>query len=369
MSTREKIVVRTSIIGILANVLLAGFKAMVGLMSNSIAILSDAINNLSDALSSTVTIIGTKLAHKPPDKKHPYGYGRLEYLTGLAVSAIVLYAGLAALVESIKKIITPEEVDYSALTLIVIFVAIIVKFVLGIYVKKKGRAAHSDALVASGHDAFNDALLSIAVFVSAIIYLIFKVDIEAYVSAVLALFIIKTGFSLVMESANNMLGTRVESKLAKSIKREIMKSEQIQGVFDLVLHNYGPDKYLGSVHIEVPDTMTVAEVDKLSREITKHIADKYGVLLHTIGVYSINTKDKQVIKTRKDIEQIVFSHKDVVQMHGFYLDKDAMTISFDIIISFENKDREALYGHIFDEVHEEYPDYKLAITLDVDTSD
>ena len=369
MSTREKTVVRTSIIGILANVLLAGFKALVGLMSNSIAILSDAVNNLSDALSSTVTIIGTKLANKAPDKKHPYGYGRLEYLTSLAVSAIVLYAGLAALVESIKKIITTEEVDYSALTLTVIFVGIIVKFVLGVYVKKKGRAAHSDALVASGHDAFNDALLSIAVLVSAIIYLIFKVDIEAYVSAVLSLFIIKTGVELVMESANNVLGTRVESKLAKSIKREIMKSEQIQGVFDLVLHNYGPDKYLGSVHIEVPDTMTVAEVDKLSRGITKRVNDKYGVLLHTIGVYSVNTKDKQVIRVRQDIEQIVFSHKDVIQMHGFYLDKEAMAISFDIIISFQNKDRESLYRHIYDEVHEKYPDYKLAITLDVDTSD
>ena len=369
MIKRKKIVIRTSIIGIIANVMLSGFKAAVGLMSGSIAILSDAINNLTDAMSSTVTIIGIKLANKAPDKKHPYGYGRVEYLTSLVVSGIVLYAGIVAIIESIKKIITPEPVEYDALTLIVIIVGIAVKLILGIYVKKKGREVHSDALVASGYDAFNDALLSIAVFASAIIYIIFKVDIEAYVSIVLAIFIIKTGIDLVRESANNMLGKRVESKLAQSIKRDILKNEEILGAFDLDLHNYGPDKYLGSVHIEIPDTMTAADIDKLSRKITEQILLKYNVLLHTVGVYSVNTKDKQIVNMRKEIESIVISHRDVLQMHGFYLDKTKKSISFDIIISFKRKDRESLYQHIYDEVHAKYPDYKLTITLDVDTSD
>lgn len=367
--TREKIVIRTSLLGILANLLLSGFKVTVGLLSNSIAIISDAVNNLTDAMSSIVTIIGTKLANKAPDRKHPYGYGRIEYMTSLIVSFIVLYAGATALIESIKKIITPETVDYDVFTLVVIGVAVFVKFVLGFYVKKKGREAHSDALVASGTDAFNDGILSGAVFVSAIIYLIFKVDIEAYVSVVLAGFIIKTGIELVKESVSNILGTRVESKLAKAIKKEILKEEQIEGAFDLILHNYGPDQYQGSVHIEVPDTMTAVEIDKISRRISARVIKKFGVVLHTIGIYSMNTKDKEAIRIREDIKSIVFAHKDVLQFHGFYYDEVEKVISFDIIIDFAVKEREKLYCDIYDEIKAKYPDYHLNITLDVDVSD
>ena len=187
---REKIVIKTSIISIISNIILAGFKAFIGLLANSIAIISDAVNNLSDALSSIITIVGTKLAGKAPDKKHPYGYGRIEYMTSMVVSAIVLYAGITALVESIKKIIHPEEVDYTTITLIILVAGIIVKFVLGIYVKKKGKDVNSDSLVASGSDAFNDALLSISVLTSAIIYMIFNISLEAYVGVLLSIFIV-----------------------------------------------------------------------------------------------------------------------------------------------------------------------------------
>lgn len=182
-NNREKVVIRTSVISIISNIILAGFKAFVGLLANSIAIISDAINNLSDALSSIITIVGTKLAGKSPDKKHPYGYGRIEYMTSLVVSAIVLYAGITALVESVKKIIHPEVADYSTIALIILIAGIIVKFILGIYVKKKGKDVNSDSLVASGSDAFNDAVLSISVLASTVIYMIFNVSLEAYVGA------------------------------------------------------------------------------------------------------------------------------------------------------------------------------------------
>ena len=319
-NNREKIVVKTSIISILANLILVGFKATVGLLSNSIAIISDAVNNFSDALSSTITIIGTKLAGKAPDKKHPYGYGRIEYITSLIVSAIVLYAGITAFVESIKKIIVPEEVDYNITTLVILIAGIVVKFALGLYVKKKGRTIKSSSLVASGADAFNDAILSISVLASAIIYMIFNVNIEAYIGALVSIFIIKAGLELIKESIDNVLGTRVESKLAKSIKKEVLKENDVKGVFDLILNDYGPDKYSGSVHIEVNDTLTVTDIDKISRRITKQVSQKYGVILHTIGVYSINTKDKNVIEAKEKIEKIVFAHKEILQMHGFYLD-------------------------------------------------
>ena len=366
---REKVVVKTSIISILSNIVLAGFKAFVGLLANSIAIISDAVNNLSDALSSIITIVGTKLAGKAPDKKHPYGYGRIEYMTSLIVSGIVLYAGITALVESIKKVIHPAVADYSTVTLIVLVAGIIIKFILGIYVKKKGRDVKSDSLVASGADAFNDAILSISVLISAIIYILFKISLEAYVGVILSIFIIKAGLELIKESVDNMLGVRVESDLARSIKKDIIKEKDIQGAYDLVLNDYGPDRYLGSIHIEVADTLTVSDVDKISRNITKKILQKYGVLLHTIGVYSVNTKDKKVIMAKKEITNVVFAHDGILQMHGFYIDDKEKNISFDIIIDFSVKNREEVYKKIYDEVQSKYKDYEIDITLDVDISD
>lgn len=368
-NNREKIVIRTSIISIISNIFLAGFKAFVGLLSNSIAIITDSINNLSDALSSIITIVGTKLAGKAPDRNHPYGYGRIEYMTSLIVSAIVLYAGITALIESIKKIINPEKVEYNYITLIILIAGILVKFILGIYVKKKGKQVNSDSLVASGSDAFNDAILSISVLISSIVYIIFNFSIEAYVGVLVSIFIIKAGFELIKESVDNMLGVRVESSLAKSIKREITKEEDVQGAYDLVLNDYGPDKYLGSVHIEVNDTLSVSDIDKISRRISKRVYEKYGVILHTVGVYSVNTKDKKIIEVKKDIASIVFSHKGILQMHGFYYDENEKTISLDIIIDFRIKNREELYKHIYDEIRQKYKDYKIDITLDIDMSD
>lgn len=366
---RERIIVRTSIISILSNILLASFKAFVGLLSNSIAIILDAVNNLSDALSSIITIIGTRLAGKAPDRNHPYGYGRIEYMTSFLVSAIVLYAGVTAAIESIKKIINPVTTNYNLTTLIILIFGILVKFILGIYVKKKGKEVNSDSLVASGLDAFNDALLSISVLVCTIVYMIFNISLEAYVGIVLSIVIIKSGVELIKESVNNILGMRIESELSRKIKKEVLKEEQVKGAFDLILNNYGPDKYLGSIHIEIPDTLISSEIDKLSRNISKNVMAKYGVVLHTIGIYSINTKDKSIIKIQKDIRNIVFSHEGILEMHGFYLDDTDKTISFDIIIDFKIKDREELYKHIYDEIKEKYNDYNLSITLDVDTSD
>ena len=366
MKKREKIVIRTSIISIIANVILVFLKLLIGLLANSIAIISDAINNLSDAISSIITITGTKLANRAPDRKHPYGYGRIEYMTSFIVSAIVIYAGVTILIESIKKIIHPVIPDYSIITLIILAISIIIKFILGIYVKKKGYEVNSDSLVASGSDAFNDALISISVLLCTIIYLVFNISLEAYVGVILSVIIIKSGFGLIMDSVNNILGVRIDSEISSNIKKEIVKEENVKGAFDLILNNYGPDKYYGSVHIEVPDTLTVNEIDKLSRRITKNIMNKYGVLLHTIGIYSISAKDSKI---EKEIRNLVFKHDGIIEMHGFYVDHETKNISFDIIIDFRIKNSQELYKNISNEVKKLYKDYHFNIILDIDISD
>ena len=366
---REKEVIKTSIISIIANIFLSISKVIVGLISSSIAIITDAINNLSDGLSSLITIIGTKLASKKPDKKHPYGYGRIEYITASIISALVLYAGITSLVESIKKIISPAEVDYSYVTMIVLGLAVIVKIVLGLYVRNKGKKVNSDSLKASGTDALNDAILSFSVLVSALIYLIFKFNIEAYIGAVLSLFIIKTGIEMIKDAISDMIGTRIEASLSKSIKKEIKSIPNVNGAYDLVLNNYGPDRYQGSVHIEVSDKLSASDIDALSRQIQADIYEKFNVLLHTVGIYSINTKDEDVINARTQIHDIVFKHEGILQMHGFYISFEDKYISFDIVLDFKVKEKEELKKSIIDEILGIYPNYKLNITLDIDISD
>ena len=365
---RDKVIVRTSIIGIIANVFLAAFKAAVGLISHSIAVTLDAVNNLSDALSSVITIVGTKLAAKSPDKKHPLGYGRIEYLSAMIVAAIVLYAGITSAVESIKKIIHPEAAEYSTVSLIIIAVAIAVKILLGLYVRKQGKKVSSGALTASGSDALFDAILSASVLASAIVYIITGLSLEAYVGVVISGFIIKAGIEMMIETLNDILGKRADAELSKQIKTLITEEPEVRGAYDLLINNYGPDKNVASVHIELSDTMTVDQVDVLTRRLQRKVFTETGVILTGVGVYSYNTQDDEAARVRNKVQEIVMDHEWALQMHGFYADAEAKTMRFDGVMSFDVEQQEGLQT-LYKEVKEAFPDYEVVIAPDVDISD
>ena len=365
---REKIIVKTSIVGIITNILLAAFKAAVGLLSNSIAIILDAINNLSDALSSVITIIGAKLAGKLPDKKHPLGYGRVEYISSMLVSALVLYAGITALVESVKKMIHPEAVNYSLLTLVVLGVAIGVKLVLGKYVKTKGEQVNSGALIASGSDASFDAILSASVLASALLYLCCHISLEAYVGVAISLVIIKVGIGMLTETLNDILGQRPEAELVKQVKQIILAEPQVHGVYDLLINNYGPNKNYASLHLELDDTLTVAEVDELTRKIENAVYRQTGIILTGVGVYAFNTSSQEVAQVRNAVQKMVLSHDWALQMHGFYMDPVHKKLQCDVVLSFDVERKKAL-DTLTQEVQQAYPDYTVQITPDVDIID
>lgn len=367
-ANRERAIVKTSIIGIITNILLVGFKAFVGLVSNSIAVILDAVNNLSDALSSVVTIIGAKLGAKQPDKKHPLGYGRFEYLSSMIVAALVLYAGITSLVESIKKIIHPEAADYNTISIIIISVAIVVKLILGMYVKKQGKKVNSGALVASGSDALFDAILSASVLASAIIYLIWGVSLEAYVGVIIAGFIIKAGIEMMIETLNDIIGKREDAETTKELKEIICAEDAVLGAYDVTLFNYGPNKNYGSVHVELPDTLTVDEVDRITRRIQTNVFHKTGVILTGIGVYSYNTSDDEAAKMRNAIQKAVLAHDWALHMHGFYADTEKKTIRFDVVVGFDADRKEALET-LYGEVTALYPEYDVLIVPDVDIAD
>ena len=362
---REKVIVKTSIIGIVTNIFLAGFKALIGMITNSIAITLDAVNNLSDAISSVVTIIGAKLGAKQPDKKHPYGYGRIEYLSSMIISAIVLYAGITSLVESIKKIISPETADYSMVSLIIIGVAIAVKLVLGTYVKKQGKKYSSSALVASGSDALFDAILSSSVLASAIIYLVWNISLEAYVGVVISGFIIKAGIEMMIETVNDIIGKRTDREEIKKIKSLINEEPEVRGAYDLLLFNYGPNKNYASVHVELPDTMTVDEIDKLTRKIQAKVYLQTGVILTGVGVYSFNTSNDETANIRNKVQKTVMENEWALQLHGFYVDTENKTMRFDVVVSFD-VDRNEAVQTLTGQVQKLYPDYSFQIVPDID---
>ena len=368
-NSRGRKIIQTSIIGILANVFLAAFKAVIGLTSNSIAIVMDAVNNLSDAASSVITIVGTKLAGREPDRKHPFGYGRIEYLSAMIISVLVLYAGITSLTESVKKIIQPDVPDYSAVALVIVGVGVVTKILLGRYVKGVGEKVHSDSLINSGEDATLDSIISASTLVAAVIYLVFHISLEAWLGAVIALVIIKSGVEMLRDTLSKVLGERVDAELARDIKATVNSFPEISGAYDLIIHNYGPDAYNGSVHIEVPDTLNADELDQLIRNVTMEVYHRHHVILTAVGVYSVNTRDPEAIAARSRVTEIVLTRPEVLQMHGFYVDNAAKTMRFDIIVSFDAKDRHEVYREIYADVQKAFPGYSLQIGLDTDFSE
>lgn len=368
MNNREKIIVRTSVYGILVNLLLVGFKATVGIIAGSIAIVLDALNNLTDMLSSVVTIVGAKLAGRSPDKEHPYGHGRIEYVSTLIVGLIVLTAGVTAIVEAVPKIFHPELPDYSWITILVVGVAVLVKFFFGRFVKKTGEQIKSGSLVASGTDAIMDSVLSFGTLVGIAVSMIWGVSIDGWIGTLIAIFIIKASIEMLGEGWLDVVGRRVDSDLAKKIKADICRFEGVNGAYDLSLHNYGPSEVIGSIHVQVPDKMTAREIHKLTRDITTKVFLKYGIIL-TIGIYAENIESKENKEIYAKIKEIEEEYAEILQVHGFYVDEDDGVVAFDLVMDYQCKDRNAIRSQVVRKMKASFPRYKFMVTLDADVSD
>lgn len=360
---RSQEIIRTSWIGIVTNVLLAGFKAVVGVLASSVAIVMDAVNNLSDALSSVITIIGTKLSQRPADRKHPFGFGRIEYFSAIIIAVIVLSAGITSLIESVKKIFHPTEPEYTTVTLVIIVVAIVVKLVLGQYVKRKGQQLKSDALIASGSDALFDAVITLATLVSAGVMLLWNVSLDGILGALISLVIIKAGIEMLASPVNELLGTSIPAELSKQIIKETSDFEGVHGVYDLILHNYGPDVKIGSLHINVYDTMSAHEIHGLTRKITTYMYEHHGIIM-TVGVYAVATGDNHRAELQSKVMQSLAAHKDIVQVHGFYYSEKDQMLSVDVVPDISIHDDAALISQLTGEIQPLVPDMQVVIVVD-----
>lgn len=368
--SRDGRIVRASIIGIATNVFLSTFKAIIGIISGSIAIVLDAVNNLTDTLSAVLTIFGIRLASKPADKEHPFGHGRYEYLTTIAVSFVIIAAGLMSFFESIKKLQNPVAADYQWFSYVVLTTAIIAKIVLSEFYKRTGRAVKSETLEATGADARFDAIVTSATLIAAVVTMIFGSKLawlDGALGLMISLVIIKAGIEMVMSPLNQLLGLRVDYSKINEIKQEIASHNGVLGVYDMLLHNYGPKNMIGSVSIEVIDTMTAHEIYDLTRHIQKDIIKKYGIFF-TIGIYAQNSSTDEIGKMYSDIKEILRTYPSVIQVHGLYIDPVDKTISFDTVIDFSVKDLAHIRKEIATRVGSIYPDYTVDNVVDPDYS-
>jgi cation diffusion facilitator family transporter len=363
---RQRIIIRTSVIGIVTNLVLVAFKMTVGLIAASNAIVLDAVNNLTDVFSSVVTIVGTKLAARRPDREHPYGHGRYEYLAALVVGAIIFSVGAFALVESIPKVFHPELADYSLVSIIVISAAVLVKIFLGLYVKSVGRAQDSASLLASGLDAMFDAVLSFSTLIGIFSTMFFQVSLDGILGVIISLFIIKTSLEILSNSVLDIIGGRSDPGLSRKLHAFVCSFPEVSGAYDLILHDYGPGAYMGSIHIQVPDRLTAKDIHRLTSEISQGALSRYNVTL-TVGIYAENSQTKAHQAMRRHLEEIIEHYPAVLQSHGFYVDDQRKLVTFDLVIDYFYREKLKLKNRIVREFRRAYPEYRCRVTLDLDT--
>lgn len=368
---REKTIIRTSILGIIGNVLLVAIKAFVGILANSISVIMDAVNNLTDALSSVITIVGTKLSNKKPDRKHPFGHGRVEYIASVLVALLILVAGGIAIYESIMSIVnyfqTKETPKFELYSLIIIGVAIAIKLGIAILYKIQGKKVQSGTLLASGTDALFDAILSTATLVGAIFAYTLGWYVEGYLGIIIGIFILKSGIEILIQSFSLIIGERHDKEEIIAIQKDILAVPGVLGAYDLIINNYGHNKNIGSVHIGVKGSLKAYEIQTIERNITAIMYQKYNIIM-TVGIYAEVDDSPELIKMRNTVGQIIKKYPNIIQIHGFYVDFAAEVCNFDLVFSFEEKEPEARVNEINKELKEKYSNFVFIIQIDKDYS-
>jgi len=353
-------------VGIISNLVLFTIKLIVGTIFKSIAVTADAVNNLTDAGSSVITLVGFKISGKPADDKHPYGHARAEYITGFMVSVVILLLGFELLKTSFFKVINPEPVYFSYVTIAVLAVSIAIKLWQGFFYKKLGKIISSTALEASGQDSMNDVVSTAAVLVSSVFAKLTGVQVDGYMGMAVALFIIYAGIKLILETMNLLLGTAPDAKLVEDIEKKILGYEGVLGIHDLVVHSYGGDNYFASVHVEVPSHRDIIESHDLMDIIERDVFSELNVNL-VIHMDPIVTDDERVNSLRNQVNGIVKQIDSELSMHDFRVvfGKTHSNLIFDVVVppSYRISD-ENLRELIDAEIRKIDPSFNSVITLD-----
>lgn len=362
---REGVITAVSALGIAVNLLIAAAKVVLGLFASSIAIVSEGVNNASDAMTSVLTLVGSRLAGKHPDAKHPFGYGRVEYLTSLVIAGLILFTGIEMLISSVRLIFEPSELNVSVPALVVVAVSAVIKFLLGMFTVSAGKRSGSGALVGVGLDCRNDSFISVVTILSAVIFIVSGVSVDAYVGALMSLLVVKAGFDVLRDTVSELLGRPGDAELAAKLYREIRSTPGILGAVDMMLHNYGPDAYSGSVNVEIDHEKTVGEVYDFLHALQLRIMREYNVTL-VFGVYAVDGDHEEVRVIRQRIAEFVRAHEHVKSFHAVYLDPASPRLYCDLIVDYELRDWSLLRGEFTDFMRESFPERELVLTIETE---
>ncbi len=363
--TREGVITVTSVLGLMVNILISAVKIAIGAAVSSIAIISEGIHSGADAATSVLTIVGVKLSSKRPTAKHPFGYGRIEYLTSLVIAVLIMYTGVEILTTSVDLIFHPAELAIDYLTLVIVAASAVIKFLLGVYTMKKGKSVDSDTLYGLGAECRNDSFASIITIASAVIFLVFDLSVDAYAGILTALLILKTGFEILRSTLGDLLGKSGNRELADQLYKEIRTTEGIVNAADMMLHNYGPDAYSASVNIEIDHEKTVGEVYQFIHELQLRIMHQYHVTM-VFGIYAVDNKSEASRKMRKEIAQFVRAQAHVKSYHALYFDKKENRIYCDFIVDYSKFDWDALRAEFTAYMAELYPDCSVELVVETE---
>ena len=364
-NSREGVIVGTSILNVIINLFISLFKIVVGVISSSIAIISEGVNNATDTLTSLLTIIGSKLASKKADAKHPFGYGRIEYLIGLIIAVLILVSGFEVLKDSITRIFHPEELNISTFSLVILVVSAIIKYLMGVYTINNGKKISSLSLQGLGEECRNDSFVSLVTIAVTLIYLFSGLSLDAYAGVFTSFLIIKAGYELISQTISKILGESVSDELVAKLYSEIRNTKGILNAADMILHNYGPDAYTGSVNVEIDHNKTVGEIYDFLHRLQLKIMYEYSVVM-VFGVYAVDKDSKVSKQLHKQISEYVKEHEHIISYHAIYLDKEHDRIYCDLVVDYEVNDHEEVIKDFTEYLKKYYPDKQMVITIDTE---
>ena len=362
---RQKKIIQTSVLGILVNLAIAAVKIVIGLAAASLAIVSEGMNNATDAASSLLTLVGTKLSAKHPDEKHPFGYGRVEYLTGVVISVLILYTGVSLVKESVEGILHPGEMSVTLTAILIVAVTAVVKFALGVYTLKTGKTLGSASLEAVGEEGRNDAIFSLVTIAVSLIYLFAGISLDAYAGLVFAAVVIKSGFGTLKESTGDILGRPGKKELARTLYKEIRRTPGILNAADMMLHDYGPDAYAGSVNIEIDHGMTIGEAYDFIHRLQLRIMHEYRVTM-VFGIYAVDNDHAQIREIRRNVGAFIRKQEHVKSIHALYLDSESQRLYCDFVVDYALRDWDGLRQEFGNYMKELYPDFRVELTVETE---
>lgn len=335
---RQRYGTLSSITGIVCNIILFFLKYIVGTLSNSISIISDAFNNLSDCASCLVTLLGYKMASKPADKDHPFGHGRIEYLTSLIIAAFVFFVGVELLKSSVEKIITPEDIKFSVAALLSLVFSIALKLWMAFFNTKLGNKINSTVMIAVAKDSKSDVIATFAALIALICSIFINLPVDGIMGVAVSLFILKAGYDIVRDTVDELLGKPADTELVNTIKEYILKNEKILGVHDLVIHDYGPGNLIGSCHVEVSRDMDFAEIHDIVDCIEREIQMELGILM-TIHMDPIETNNEMTNKAKLLVQNAILKIDERLSIHDFRIvhGETHTNLIFDLVVPFDCK--------------------------------